>query len=51
MNQETRMIHISPQNELRLVQLVTPPGETNYLATEEGGVVYTILFGVDKILV
>lgn len=42
---------ISPQNELRLVQLITPPGETNYLATEEGGVVYAILFGADRILV
>ena len=42
---------MSPQNELRLVQLVTPPGETNYLATEEGGIVYAILFGADKILV
>lgn len=42
---------MSPQNELRLVQLITPPGETNYLATEEGGIVYAILFGADKILV
>ena len=42
---------ISPQNELRLVQLITPPGETNYLAAEEGGIIYAILFGADKILV
>ena len=42
---------MSPQNELRLVQLITPPGETNYLATDEGGIVYAILFGADKILV
>lgn len=42
---------MSPQNELRLVQLITPPAETNYLATEEGGIVYAILFGADKILV
>lgn len=42
---------MSPQNELRLIQLITPPGETNYLATEEGGIVYAILFGADKILV
>ena len=42
---------MSPQNELRLVQLITPPGETNYLATIEGGITYAILFGVDRILV
>ena len=42
---------ISPQNELRLVQLITPPGETNYLASIEGGITYAILFGVDRILV
>lgn len=42
---------ITPQNQLRLVQLVTPPGETNYLTTVEGGVYYAILFGEDRILV
>lgn len=42
---------MSPQNELRLVQLITPPGETNYLATVEGNVYYAILFGNDRILV
>lgn len=42
---------MTPQNELRLVQLITPPGETNYLATEESGALYAILFGADKILV
>ena len=42
---------ITPQNQLRLVQLVTPPGETNYLAAVEGGVYYAILFGNDRILV
>lgn len=42
---------ISPQNQLRLVQLVTPPGETNYLSAVEGGVYYAILFGSDRILV
>ena len=42
---------ISPQNQLRLVQLVTPPGETNYLAAVEGGVYYAILFGADRIVV
>ena len=42
---------LSPQNELRLVQLITPPGETNYLAAVEGGITYAILFGVDRILV
>lgn len=42
---------ITPQNQLRLVQLVTPPGETNYLVTVEGGVYYAILFGSDRILV
>ena len=42
---------ITPQNQLRLVQLVTPPGETNYLSAVEGGVYYAILFGNDRILV
>lgn len=42
---------ITPQNQLRLVQLVTPPGETNYLAAVEGGVYFAILFGSDRILV
>lgn len=42
---------ITPQNQLRLVQLVTPPGETNYLSCVEGGVYYAILFGTDRILV
>lgn len=42
---------MSPQNELRLVQLITPPSETNYLATIEGGIFYAILFGNDRILV
>lgn len=42
---------ITPQNQLRLVQLVTPPGETNYLSTIVGGVYYAILFGSDRILV
>lgn len=42
---------MSPQNELRLVQLITPPSETNYLATVEGGIFYAILFGNDRILV
>lgn len=42
---------MSPQNELRLVQLVTPPPETNYLSLIEGGITYAILFGSDRILV
>ena len=42
---------ITPQNQLRLVQLVTPPGETNYLSCVEGGVYYAILFGSDRIFV
>lgn len=42
---------MTPQNELRLVQLITPPSETNYLATIEGGIFYAILFGNDRILV
>lgn len=42
---------MSPQNELRLVQLITPPSETNYLATIEGSVFYAIAFGNDRILV
>lgn len=42
---------ITPQNQLRLVQLVTPPGETNYLATVEGGVYLAFLFGSDRIVV
>lgn len=42
---------ITPQNQLRLVQLVTPPGETNYLSAVEGGVYYAILFGADRIVV
>lgn len=42
---------MSPQNELRLVQLITPPSETNYLAMIEGGIFYAIAFGNDRILV
>lgn len=42
---------MSPQNELRLVQLITPPSETNYLSLTEGGIFYAILFGNDRILV
>ena len=42
---------MTPQNELRLVQLITPPSETNYLSLTEGGIVYAISFGSDLILV
>lgn len=42
---------MSPQNELRLVQLITPPSETNYLSLSEGGIIYAIAFGSDRILV
>ncbi|MCF0123017.1 MAG: hypothetical protein HUJ67_02780 [Ruminiclostridium sp.] len=36
---------ISPGGELRLVQLTTVPGETNYLAVVDAGVTYTLTFG------
>ena len=36
---------ITPQNKLRLVQLVTVPPETNYLAINEGNTMYALTFG------
>lgn len=36
---------ITPQNQLRLVQLVSVPPETNYLAVNEGNAMYALVFG------
>lgn len=42
---------MTPNNELRLVQLTTVPPETNYLSVQEGPVLYALTFGGDRILV
>lgn len=42
---------MTPTNELRLVQLTTVPPETNYLSVSDGGVLYALTFGGDRILV
>lgn len=42
---------MTPNNELRLVQLTTVPPETNYLSVFEGSVIYALTIGGDRILV